>query len=182
MSRFGETEIQRTLGEEGIESRVVTLALGGYKQPQQVMAVNWLLSLGARVDVVVNVDGFNEVALPLAESGSVGTHPFYPRMWSARTLGIATPDVLRQAGRIDLLGDWRRAWARLMRRLPRWSIVRAVVWRAVDAALEKRTGARTTTLELLGGGERDYLATGPDLGMRDGDARLEAAVRAWENG
>ena len=40
---------------------VVSFALGGYKQPQQLMVLAYYLSLGQPLDVVVNVDGFNEI-------------------------------------------------------------------------------------------------------------------------
>jgi hypothetical protein len=35
----------------------------GYKQPQQLLLVSYFLSIGQVFDVVVNIDGFNEVAL-----------------------------------------------------------------------------------------------------------------------
>lgn len=36
---------------------------GGYKQPQQLLILNYFLSLGQELDMVINIDGFNEVAL-----------------------------------------------------------------------------------------------------------------------
>ena len=38
-------------------------ARGGFKQPQQVNMLTWLLGQGFTPDIVVNLDGFNEVAL-----------------------------------------------------------------------------------------------------------------------
>jgi hypothetical protein len=35
----------------------------GYKQPQQLLLLSYFLSIGQTFDVVVNIDGFNEVAL-----------------------------------------------------------------------------------------------------------------------
>ncbi len=35
----------------------------GYKQPQQLLALNYFLSIGQAFDLVINIDGFNEVAL-----------------------------------------------------------------------------------------------------------------------
>ena len=42
---------------------VVRTALGGTKQPQQLMALNYLLALRGHFDMVINLDGFNEIAL-----------------------------------------------------------------------------------------------------------------------
>ncbi|OCQ91676.1 hypothetical protein BCD67_09215 [Oscillatoriales cyanobacterium USR001] len=42
---------------------VLNFANGGYKQPQQLLILNYFLALGQKFDMVVNIDGFNEVAL-----------------------------------------------------------------------------------------------------------------------
>ncbi len=42
---------------------ILNLASGGYKQPQQVLILSYFLSIGQEFDAIVNVDGFNEVAL-----------------------------------------------------------------------------------------------------------------------
>lgn len=36
-------------------------ALGGYKQPQQVQVLTYFLSVGQEFDMVINIDGFNEL-------------------------------------------------------------------------------------------------------------------------
>ncbi|MEG4423823.1 hypothetical protein QUB02_06995 [Microcoleus sp. D3_18_C1] len=42
---------------------ILSFATGGYKQPQQLLILNYFLALGQELDLVVNIDGFNEVAL-----------------------------------------------------------------------------------------------------------------------
>ena len=42
---------------------ILSFATGGYKQPQQLIILNYFLSLGQKFDIIINVDGFNEVAL-----------------------------------------------------------------------------------------------------------------------
>lgn len=42
---------------------VLNFANGGYKQPQQLLILNYFLAVGQEFDLVVNIDGFNEVAL-----------------------------------------------------------------------------------------------------------------------
>jgi hypothetical protein len=42
---------------------VLPFAYGGYKQPQQLLVLNYFMSLGQHFDMVINIDGFNEVAL-----------------------------------------------------------------------------------------------------------------------
>ena len=44
----------------------------GYKQPQQLLVLGYFLSIGQAFDVVVNIDGFNEVAIsPLNDARGV---------------------------------------------------------------------------------------------------------------
>ena len=54
---------------------ILNLALPGFKQPQQLLAVNYLRALGATFDVVVNIDGFNEIALGPAVNSAQGVAP-----------------------------------------------------------------------------------------------------------
>ncbi|MFY7802712.1 MAG: hypothetical protein ACOVQ7_04735 [Limnoraphis robusta] len=42
---------------------ILSLAIGGYKQPQQLLILNYMLARGQKFDLIINIDGFNEVAL-----------------------------------------------------------------------------------------------------------------------
>lgn len=50
-------------GLQDKEFIILSFATGGYKQPQQLLILNYFLGLGQELDMVVNIDGFNEVAL-----------------------------------------------------------------------------------------------------------------------
>jgi hypothetical protein len=52
----------------GKRVRVLSLGHGGYKQPQQLLLLAYLLTVGQRFDVVINLDGFNRA---LARLGSL---------------------------------------------------------------------------------------------------------------
>ena len=52
-----------TLVLSGRKIDIVRLALPGQKQPQQLMTLAWVQSLGAEFDIVVNLDGYNEAVL-----------------------------------------------------------------------------------------------------------------------
>lgn len=41
---------------------IMNLALSSYKQPQQLLILNYYLAAGQQFDMVINIDGFNEVA------------------------------------------------------------------------------------------------------------------------
>ena len=76
---------------QGKKVKVIGLALGGHKQPQQVLLLNYLFSLGAEPDMVIALDGFNEVVLPVVENIASGVYPFFPRKW--RVYGSTSLDM-----------------------------------------------------------------------------------------
>lgn len=76
-----------------VDIHVVSLALGGMKQPQQLIALSFMLAIGRFPDIVVNFDGFNEIALPFSENTPVGVSPLFPRNWrmyASKTVDIET--------------------------------------------------------------------------------------------
>ena len=42
---------------------ILPFAVGGYKQPQQLLVLSYFLSIGQEFDLAINIDGFNEVSL-----------------------------------------------------------------------------------------------------------------------
>ncbi len=90
-----------------LEGRVVVLNLGGggYKQPQQVMTLVEMSLLGVELDLVLNVDGFNEVVFGAMNAHERGVHPFFPSYahyneYLALVTGRLTPERIEQAASI----------------------------------------------------------------------------------
>jgi hypothetical protein len=65
--RIGAARLEEILRQSGSfnNREPVTLCFSheGYKQPQQLLVLNYFLSIGQLFDLVINIDGFNEVAL-----------------------------------------------------------------------------------------------------------------------
>jgi len=59
-------------------------AAAGYKQPQQLATLAYLLALGKQWDAVINLDGYNDIVLG---NGNLrdGVFPFFPRAWKWRS-------------------------------------------------------------------------------------------------
>ncbi len=85
--------------------RVVNLGLGGYKQPQQLLALTYFLSLGAEYDLIINLDGYNEIVLPFTDNYSVGVNPFYPRNWNLRINRQPSKEILATIGKVRYMRD-----------------------------------------------------------------------------
>ena len=115
---------------------VVCLAVDGYKQPQQLLALTYLLALGVRFDVVINLDGFNEAVLPVAENVPEGVFPFYPREWGA-VLPVQRPALAPLVADMLRLRTRRRRLQRLASYFPlRDSVTALTVWEAIDNRLQ----------------------------------------------
>jgi hypothetical protein len=67
-------------GEKNI--KIFNLTMGGFKQPQQLMVLNYFLLLGGEFDIWINLDGFNEITLPISENWKSKVASFYPRLWN----------------------------------------------------------------------------------------------------
>jgi hypothetical protein len=81
MAPEGGLPLEAALREQypGKNVIVYNMAQGAAKQPQQVMALAMLRALGQHIDVVLNIDGFNEFAIGY-ENIVQRVHPIFPSM------------------------------------------------------------------------------------------------------
>jgi hypothetical protein len=168
----------------GREIRITSLAIRGMKQPQQLMTVDWFASLGARFDVVINLDGFNEI-FGASENVRLGTFPFYPRRWAMLSEGIQDPKLLARAGRIVYLEELRADFAALVSASAmRYSVTVNVLWELVDRGLASRiTSDRGELDEALLDREaatRPYEVAGPARPYPSEDARYRDLAAYWK--
>lgn len=168
----------------GREIKVLTVSMGGYKQPQQVIALGYLLSLGAHFDAVVNVDGMNEIVLPAVENVPKGVFPFYPRNWFAR-LGTFDVTTFALSRRQADLRDVRQRWAAGFSGFPLgWSVAANIVWKARDQTLERKMQeVNLAALEYRPtGGPEHYSTRGPAFKYAGEDEMYADLARVWKNG
>jgi hypothetical protein len=161
---------------------VLGAAQAGYKQPQSLIALAYLLALGVHLDLVVLLDGFNEVVGPKLGSDAE-VFPLYPNRWLQRVadLDVAT-EVRSLIGEIAYHKEQRARWADwLVRSRLRHSHVVAVLWAVYDRRVETLLAARRLALADRRAGQKlDYLATGPRFA--DGSVPYEELVRVWSEG
>jgi hypothetical protein len=123
----------------GKEITLIRLAMPGTKQPQQLMILNYFLALGAEFDYVVNLDGFNDVVLPV--TGNLRTHVFYayPHEWNARMQDLVNPRDSSISYEILRLRALRQRAAQAMLASPlKWSELRRAIWKVRDQLLRRR--------------------------------------------
>lgn len=174
------------------DREIVLLNFGqaAYKQPQQMMVVSDILSQGGHIDLLINIDGFNEIALPRAHDAfGVGVSPFFPQLWKLTSETSFSRDSMLRLGRIALLQESRTKWTDYAGRVPwRYSIAAATVWRIMDNSLTKQKAALEKSLavnaEVTTSGSVPTTADmrtslGPPHYLKDARALYEASASLW---
>jgi hypothetical protein len=139
-------------------------AIGGYKQPQQLMTLNWVLSLGQHLDLVISLSGFNEVAMTATENLPAGVFPFFPRAWQLRIAGAKTTESMARLGELAYLRRQRSEKAGLCADWPlSWSPTCHLLWRTLDARAAADLVEREQNLASASGDERPFVSFGPSF-------------------
>jgi hypothetical protein len=164
---------------------VVRTALGGFKQPQQLMTLNYLLALGGYFDIVLNVDGLNEVALAPTWVRSNGMSPHFPRDWANLTSQAADLEMLRRLGALNLATELRGDWASLFLRSGlRHSITLNTVWKLLDGLLEEKITQAQFRVNVYTSSASNkaisYGGRGPTLEYQNADSMYADLVAVWK--
>jgi len=154
----------------------VRLAVPGYRQPQQLMTIAYLLSLGAQFDIVINIDGFNEVALYPAENAKNHVFPAYPRHWYYRLARLPDEQVLSY----HALRKQRRELAVFFSRpLLKRSLTCNLTWKLRDRELDRQIVEMQDSLAALSSDAQPYEATGPRRQFANPESMVSELVDNW---
>jgi hypothetical protein len=164
----------------GRSIELVDLALGGYKQPQQLLVLATLLALGAQFDAVIAVDGFNEID-GAKDNAQDGINPYYPYTWNLHARQALDPAALMHIAAVEAARARREA---LRTGFARWPVPHSAflltLWDLLDRRQEATIRAETAAL-------RDALAhspatpqqTGPAVAFADDNAMYAEFVEVW---
>ncbi len=154
------------------------VAIAGYKQPQQLLAVNYLLSLGARIDLLINIDGFNEITLPLNDNYPNGVFVFYPTMWKDLTADLGDARKRTLLGELTLADEARTTLAGwFSSALLDRSMIANLAWKLVDNILAGKSRNLVNELEKSVGTLTSFQKGPPN--EDDRDAVQERLAENW---
>ncbi len=176
-----ELEASGAFGGRSVE--LVSLAMAGFKQPQQLIAVSYLLLLGAEFDAIVNLDGFNEVVLPFTDIVPMKVAPSYPFRWNALaidTIDVDTAQAVAQIGEtLTALESWRGFFGRVPLRHSAFALAS---WHAVSTQLEaKRVRLEGVLREKLAASAHSRPSLrGPTAEFASDDRIHQASVELWK--
>lgn len=166
----------------GREVRVFNAGRGGFRQPQLLHLFEYLYAIGYRPDIVIEIDGFNEVALGLANARA-GVHPVMPSISHWTHLASDAPLGPRALDAIAAVRNEQHAAQRVFERAETLGLFHSVVGaRIVQARLDASYARFAAASEAFAAsrevqGQRSYLV-GPAFAGGDA-AALDAAVEIW---
>ena len=172
--------LRATLGDER-EIDLVRLGMPGYHQPQQVQQLTWILAQGGELDVLVNIDGFNEVAVPAALNAPRGTHPLFPMNWSMVALDVPDLAVRRDIGAVEFLQEERLR--RQEEHEASWrscTVWGRVLWKLEDRRLADRAAEHAWRLAQFEPEEVPYFVAGPARDHEPPQGLVPFCVDVWK--
>jgi hypothetical protein len=162
----------------GKQIEIVRLAVPGYKQPQQVMALSYVNVLGAEFDAVVNIDGYNEAALTFAENATMNTAVAYPRSWHSRMTSVVDPRSFADAATLLELRARRQTMAtRMLGASFNWSPTANLIWLIRDERARSELtdlGLKVTNIK-----RESFVHHGPAADFADQQKVDQAIVDLW---
>lgn len=163
--------------ELGKDFVVINFSAGGYKQPQQLMILNYLLTLGGEFDMVINLDGVNEVSLPPAENIPSNINPFYPRGWDRRTASTINPGTVRLIGYAEVTKESRQKWAQMFKNCRLYlSPTLFLLWQYRDKMLARTIYETNQRITTEGAKSESYVMRGPSyIYKEEGDLYRDIA-------
>lgn len=141
---------------------LVVFALGGFKQPQQLLALNYFMALGAEYDVVINLDGFNEIVLPYSDNLPFHVYPSYPRHWNIYARKKLDTRVVLLMGKQAVEKEKQdNCKISLAQSLARYSNFRLFLWKISDNQKTQTIADFENQIRnTVASSESDYQATG----------------------
>ncbi len=168
---------------QGKVVKPICLSLGGMKQPQQLLLLNYLFSIGAEPDLVIVLDGFNEVVLPMIENLPGGVNPYFPRKW--QVYGASSVDM-EFAAHVGDIASRREAvedsLAAMAQSPARKSSLAVALWqRAHQGKVLARTQSEQALQALMQkrGEEPNRQLSGPDITAQGKEAQIRECAEVW---
>ena len=159
---------------------VLGLAYNGMKQPQQVMQIAHSRSLGGEFDIIVNLDGHNELFISHVNYFDYGVSPFFPLWW--QQLVAFTADDRPRLGRIAAERARQERRLQMAQARPwRWSAFYGIVSRYRLERSESRLRDLNRELAAAPAGyslERH----GPQWDFQDQTDLRRSTLRVWYRG
>jgi len=167
-------ELQKFDEYRGRKIRVYDAAQAALKEPQQLTKLSYLSALGSEFDIIINIDGLNEV-YQSEKNFQLGVFPFYPAFWHKLVEKVGSSASIRLVAETTFLRDRRSSLARIVADSPlQYSVTGSTMWFLFDQWLQSQISQRLVQLE-----DQEtsgtYVTNGPRFPL-DGQASLPQEI------
>ncbi len=177
-----QDELKHSFAFAGKDIVFVRLALSGYKQPQQLMVASYLLALGGQFDILINIDGYNEIVLPAVENTPNLVFDAYPRSWHVRVSEAGDTATMALIGKIAFLKEQMKYWASAAQTAPFcYSPTVNLAWRLYHENSKQSLYATYAAVNELQSQSGNYAASGPAQPFSDIAAAYGHAAQIWKS-
>jgi hypothetical protein len=165
---------------EGKNIHVVLLGYFAWKQPQQATALMYYLTMGGKVDIVINLDGHNEI-VDTNTNYRKKVYPAYPWLWYSLASNAVSAAELRLIGEVRYWKGLRYSLATFAEKTA-FGISSNVVWyfldRLFESGIEQRE-VRLSELQSSSKSSRPFRRFGPDRQFESLQSRREFSTQIW---
>ncbi len=159
---------------------IIPLAVDGYKQPQQLMTMSYLMTLGAEFDIVINLDGLNEAALPAIDNVPMGVFAAFPRQWGTLIHMADSIEMQRRVGLVTFLRLEDRREASFFDQWPlRYCSTATLIWRIRYDNNSQQILQQLDAIRELIGTDTSYCASGPPQHFDDTKQMYDHCIDIW---
>ncbi|MCA9075892.1 MAG: hypothetical protein KDA93_12715 [Planctomycetaceae bacterium] len=160
---------------------IIPLAVDGYKQPQQLMTISYLMTLGAEFDIVINLDGLNEAALPAIDNVPAGVFTAFPRQWGTLVNMAESIEMQRRVGLVTYLRLQDRNEARWFDTWPLRSCQTAtLIWQIRFDRRRQLIHQQQDEIRELTKTETNYCASGPPQQFDNDQQMYNHCIDLWQ--
>ena len=178
-----QSALEAWFRDNDIPLRPVTLELAsnGMKQPQQMIQIANTLALGGEYDIIVNLDGHNELIVSQDNYFQYDVFPFFPLWWQELVTLTAADKLL--VGQIALERERQERLLAAARVRPwRWSALYGIISRYRLERSERRLLTLNHELAVTASGEYSLERQGPQWDFQDEYELRRMALRVWYRG
>lgn len=156
------------------------LAADEYKQPQQLMLFNYQLSQGAEFDLLINLDGLNEVTAPVTGNIPAGLNTCYPSDWGQTTVEVTRTDYLHNIGLVKYLNQQQRVNAIRAGTFPSsLSPTAQLIWSYEHSQRDRDIAEARQKAEAMTRQAATYCSSGPPEEFRSPQEMYDRCIDLW---
>jgi hypothetical protein len=166
---------------KGKNIHIVLLGYFAWKQPQQVTALSYYLAMGGKADIVINLDGHNEI-VDANTNYKKGVYPAYPWLWDYLATNTVSAAEFRLIGEIRYRKTLRHSSAEIAEKAA-YGVSANVIWYFFDQLFEsgiEQRNARLANLKSNDQRTRPFRRYGPDRQFGSLRSALEFSTHIWK--